>query len=126
MQLGVECGTWPRLRTLVAGSESSSPVESTPIVGVGYTYITTLALSDKNFFGKKYIYTNGCTLYPPRRSVFDYILKYKISGITTFTIVTPTAASKPISEAPTLSPDFKTMASCSMSHPWQTLISLKI
>ena len=53
MQFGVECGTWPRLRTLVAGSESSSPVESTPIVGVGYTYITTLALSDKNFFGKK-------------------------------------------------------------------------
>lgn len=123
MQFGVECGTWPRLRTLVAGSESSSPVESTPIVGVGYTYITTLEIFWKQ---KKKKSTNGCTLYPPQRSEFDYILKYKISSITTFTIVTPMAASKPISEAPTLSPDFKTMASCSMSHPWQTLVSLKI
>lgn len=31
-------GTWPRLRLPVVGSTSSSPVESTAILGVPYTY----------------------------------------------------------------------------------------
>lgn len=37
----------------------------------------------------------------------------------TFTFVTPTVASNPISEAPIFCPDCNTIASFSMSHPFK-------
>lgn len=40
----------------------------------------------------------------------------------TLTVVAPTAASKPISEAPNISPDVKTTASFSISTPYQSTL----
>ena len=102
-KLGIQLtwSTWPRFRCSVVGSTSSSPVESTAIVGVGYTYKTLLCIS---------------LLW------IKIKCKMKFWCHNTFTIITPTVASKPISEAPTSSPDFNTLASFWISHPWPTNI----
>ena len=92
-----KCITWPRFRHSVVGSTSSSPVESTAIVGGQYTCYGNI--SHQQF------------TTPRAQSIL----------FNTFTIITPTVASRPISEAPSLSPDFKTTASFSMSHPCKSL-----